>query len=93
MSKFSVYPDQPGRWQPTPPSYMDGIDHWGEIRTLVLIRLQVFKTRICFSLDKKSPFYKEVQEVYDISLKMKKMGDGCEEVKMAQFWDCNPCFS
>jgi hypothetical protein len=20
---------------------------------------------------------------------MKKMGDGCEEVKMAQFWDCN----
>jgi hypothetical protein len=42
MSKFSVYPDQPGRWQPTPPSYMDGIEpHWGEIRTLVLIRLNL----------------------------------------------------
>jgi hypothetical protein len=24
---------------------------------------------------------------------MKKMGDGCEEVKMAQFWDCNPYVS
>jgi hypothetical protein len=28
-SKFSVYSDQPGRWQPTPPSYMDGVEpHW-----------------------------------------------------------------
>jgi hypothetical protein len=24
---------------------------------------------------------------------MKKMGDGCEEIKMAQFWDCNPYVS
>jgi hypothetical protein len=31
--------------------------------------------------------------MYDISLKMKKMGDGCEEIKMAQFWDCNPYVS
>jgi hypothetical protein len=65
MSKFSVYPDQPGRWQPTPPSYMDGIEpHWGEIRTLVL-DLSQFKPipAFAFSLDKKSPFYKEVQDV------------------------------
>jgi hypothetical protein len=69
MSKFSVYPDQPGRWQPTPPSYMDGIEpHWGEIRTLVLDSASnLSQYCICFSLDKKSPFYKEVQEVYDIS--------------------------
>lgn len=96
MSKFSVYADQPGRWQPTPPSYMDGIEpHWGEIRTLVLDSASQFKPipAFAFSLDKNSPFYKQVQEVYDISLKMKKMGDGCEEVKMAQFWDCNPYVS
>jgi hypothetical protein len=46
---------------------------------------------ICFSLDKKSPFIKKFKR-FDISLKMKKMGDGCEEVKMAQFWDCNHMF-
>ena len=37
LSKFSVFEKQPGRWQPTPPAYMDAIEpHWGEIRTLVL---------------------------------------------------------
>jgi hypothetical protein len=62
MSKF-VYPDQPGRWQPTPPSYMDGIEpHWGEIRTLVLTCFSPAIPAFAFSLDKIS-FYKEVQEV------------------------------
>jgi hypothetical protein len=69
MSKFSVYPDQPGRWQPTPPSYMDR-PHWGEIRTLVLDSASQFKPIPAFAFHLiKSPFYKEVQEVYDISLK------------------------
>ena len=96
MSKFSVYANQPGRWQPTPPAYMDAIEpHWAEIRTLVLDSASQFKPipALPFSLDKNSPFFKEVQEVYDISLKMKKMGDSCNEVKMAQFWDCNPYVS
>jgi hypothetical protein len=96
MSKFSVYANQPGRWQPTPPAYMDGIEpHWSEIRTLVLDSASQFKPvpALAFSLDKKSPFFKQVQEVYDINLKMKKLGDGCDEVKMAQFWDCNPYVS
>lgn len=96
MSKFSVYADQPGRWQPTPPAYMDGIEpHWSEIRTLVLDSASQFKPipALAFSLDKKSAFFKEVQEVYDISLKMKEKGDECDEVKMAQFWDCNPFVS
>lgn len=96
MSKFSVYADQPGRWQPTPPAYMDGIEpHWSEIRTLVLDSASQFKPipALPFSLDKKSAFFKEVQEVYDISLKMKEKGDECDEVKMAQFWDCNPFVS
>jgi hypothetical protein len=68
MSKFSVYPDQPGRWQPTPPSYMDGIEpHWGEIRTLVL-DLSQFKPIPAFAFHlKKISVFK--QEVYDISLK------------------------
>ena len=96
MSKFSVLPNEAGRWQPTPPAYMDAVEpHWGEIRTLVLDSASQFKPipALPFSLDKQSPFFKQVQEVYDISLKMKKMGDNCNEIKMAQFWDCNPYVS
>ncbi|MGO4904613.1 vanadium-dependent haloperoxidase [Flavobacterium sp. W20_MBD1_R3] len=96
MSKFSVYADQAGRWQPTPPAYMDAVEpHWGEIRTLVLDSAAQFKPipAFAFSLDKKSPFFKEVQEVYDISKEMVKKGDNSEEIKIAQFWDCNPYVS
>lgn len=96
LSKFSVYADQVGRWQPTPPAYMDAVEpHWGEIRTLVLDSAAQFKPipAFAFSLDKKSPFFKEVQEVYDISKEMVKKGDNSEEIKIAQFWDCNPYVS
>lgn len=93
LSKFSVFEKQPGRWQPTPPAYMDAIEpHWGEIRTLVLDSSSQFKPipALPFSVDKNSPFFKQVQEVYDTSLEMVKKGDSSEEMKMAQFWDCNP---
>lgn len=96
LSKFSVYANQAGRWQPTPPAYMDAVEpHWGEIRTLVLDSASQFKPvpAFPFSLDKKSPFFKEVQEVYDISKEMIKKGDHSEEIKIAQFWDCNPYVS
>lgn len=96
MPKFSVYANQPGRWQPTPPAYMDGIEpHWNLIRTMVLDSASQFKPvpALPFSLDKNSPFFKQVMEVYNISLNMKKKGDTCDEIKMAQFWDCNPFVS
>lgn len=96
MSKFSVYANQPGRWQPTPPAYMDAVEpHWGEIRTMVLDSASQFKPipAFPFSLNKNSPFFKEVQEVYDISKDMIKKGDNSEEIKIAQFWDCNPYVS
>ncbi|WP_264565590.1 vanadium-dependent haloperoxidase [Flavobacterium sp. N3904] len=96
MPKFSVFANQAGRWQPTPPAYMDAVEpHWGEIRTLVLDSASQFKPApaLPFSVEKKSPFFKQVQEVYDISLDMKKKGDNCNEIKIAQFWDCNPYVS
>jgi hypothetical protein len=96
LPKFSVFANQPGRWQPTPPAYMDAVEpHWGEIRTLVLDSASQFKPipALAFSLDKNSPFYKQIIEVYNISLGMKKKGDSCEEIKTAQFWDCNPYVS
>lgn len=44
MPKYSVFTSQPGRWQPTPPAYMDGIEpHWGKIRTFVLDSASQFK--------------------------------------------------
>jgi hypothetical protein len=96
MPKFSVYANQAGRWQPTPPAYMDAVEpHWGKIRTMVLDSASQFKPvpAFPFSLEKKSAFFKEVQEVYDISKEMVKKGDTSEEIAIAQFWDCNPYVS
>jgi hypothetical protein len=96
MPKFSVYANQPGRWQPTPPAYMDAIEpHWNKIRTMVLDSAAQFKPvpALPFSLDKNSPFYKEVKEVYDISKQMVVKTDTCNEIQTARFWDCNPYVS
>lgn len=96
MPKYSVYANQPGRWQPTPPAYMDAVEpHWGKIRTMVLDSASQFKPvpALPFSVDKNSAFFKEVQEVYDISKEMVKKGDNSEEIAIAQFWDCNPYVS
>lgn len=91
--KYTIRASEKGRWQPTPPAYMDGVEpHWNKIRTFVLDSAAQFKpaTALPFSLDKKSAFFKEVQEVYDINIAMTKKGDNCAEVQIAQFWDCNP---
>jgi hypothetical protein len=67
--KYSVHTDQAGRWQPTPPAYMDGVEpHWGEIRTLVMDSASQFKPKAPhpFSTDKNSLFYKEAKETYDV---------------------------
>lgn len=96
MSKFTVVTDNPSRWQPTPPSYMDGIEpHWNKIRTFVIDSAAQFKPipPPAFSMEKESDFYKELIEVYDISNDVTKNGDNSEEVAIAQFWDCNPFVS
>ena len=93
FQKYTVNANDPGRWQPTPPSYMDAIEpHWGEIRTLVLDSASQFKPKpaVPFSLDKNSDFYKQMMEVYEIGNNIVKKGDTCDEIQIAQFWDCNP---
>jgi len=102
LPKFSVFAKQAGRWQPTPPAYMDAVEpHWGEIRTMVLDSASQFKPlpAIPFSLDKNSAYFKQVKEIYDISLKLSeglkkeeesKSNPVPEESKVAVFWDCNP---
>jgi PAP2 superfamily len=96
MSKYTVDSDDPSRWQPTPPSYMDGLEpHWNKIRPFVIDSAAQFKPipPPAFSMDKESKFYKELKEVYDISVDITKKGDDSEEVEIAQFWDCNPYVS
>ena len=96
MPKFSVDSEDEGRWQPTPPSYMDGLEpHWNKIRSFVLDSAAQFKPvpPPKFSMNKNSDFYKELKEVYDVSLEITKKGDASEEIAIAQFWDCNPYVS
>nr|WP_299486588.1 vanadium-dependent haloperoxidase [uncultured Allomuricauda sp.] len=96
MPKFTVDSEDPSRWQPTPPSYMDGIEpHWSKIRPFVIDSSNQFKPSPPppFSMDKDSDFYKEVVEVYDISNEITGKGDESEEIEIAKFWDCNPYVS
>ncbi|NND78586.1 MAG: vanadium-dependent haloperoxidase [Maribacter sp.] len=96
MPKFSVQTDDPSRWQPTPPAYMDGIEpHWNKIRPFVIDSASQFKPTPPppFSMEKGTDFYNEVKEVYDISMDITKKGDDSEEIAIAQFWDCNPYVS
>lgn len=100
--KFSVHADQPQRWQPTPPAYMDAVEpHWGKIRTLVMDSASQFKpvAPYPFSTDKNSFFYKEAKETYDtgnriseklIAVEKAKSEVIPEESAIATFWDCNP---
>ncbi|GGW47055.1 hypothetical protein GCM10007383_33940 [Arenibacter certesii] len=96
MQKFTVDTDDPTRWQPTPPGYMDGIEpHWGKIRPFTLDSANQFTPSPPppFSMEKDSDFYKEVIEVYEISKEITEKGDDSEEIAMAKFWDCNPYVS
>lgn len=88
--KFTVM-DEPGRWQPTPPDYMDGIEpHWNKIRTLVLDSARQFPPEkpTKFDMGKGSQFYKEALEVYETDVNLTQ-----EQADIASFWDCNPYVS
>ncbi|SHI81174.1 vanadium-dependent haloperoxidase [Algibacter luteus] len=96
MPKFTVDIDDQTRWQPTPPSYMDGIEpHWNKIRPFLLDSAQQFKPEPHpeFSLKEGTLFHKELMEVYDVSKAITKDGDESEEIAIARFWDCNPFVS
>lgn len=96
MPKYSVYSEDPSRWQPTPPAYMDGIEpHWAEIRTFVMDSASQFKPEAHpeFSLQEGSKFYQELMEVYNVRMEMEEKGDSSEELQIARFWDCNPYVS
>lgn len=85
--KFSIS-DETGRWKPTPPAYMEGIEpSWKKIRTMVLSHADQFvpPPPTSFSLQKNSLFYKQMLEVYEAVKNIEP-----EEEDIARFWDCNP---
>jgi hypothetical protein len=87
--------DEPKRWKPTPPDYMDAIEpHWNKIRPMVLDSATEFKpvAPTPYNMtDKNSQFYKDAMQVYkvlDVPEEEKN-----ERIAIAQFWDCNPYVS
>lgn len=90
--KYSIDED-PTRWQPTPPAYMDAVEpSWNKIRPFIMERADQFAPPppTPFSSDVNSQFYKEAMEVYNLS----NDSISVEEKKdIASFWDCNPFVS
>ncbi len=96
MPKFSINTEDPSRWVPTPPDYMDGIEpNWMKMRTFVLDSASQFKPErpTPFSIEKDSQFYKEVMQVYDTVNRARELGNKSKMIEIAQFWDCNPYVS
>ncbi len=80
--------DEPGRWRPTPPAYIDGIEpSWARLRPFVLDSAAQFRPvpPPPFSVEPGSPFFRQVTEVYEIG---RDLTD--EQRAIASFWDCNP---
>lgn len=91
-----------GKWEPTPPDFMDGIEpHWRNIRPFVIEAADQFKPAppTPFSKDKNSQFYKETMEVYENGqyfpedVLAEKPDSVQEKTNIAKFWDCNPYVS
>jgi len=79
--------DEDGRWKTTPPDYLDAVQSfWNKMSPMVMDSASQFKPvpPPTYSLDKNSQYYKEVEEVYKISL---NLTDSTKEI--AQFWDDN----
>ena len=85
--KYSIL-DDISTWKPTPPAYMDAVEpHWNKIRPFAMdSATQFIPIRPTpFSIDKKSQFFKEANETYEIGKNLTK-----EQTNIAFFWDCNP---
>jgi hypothetical protein len=88
--KFDIR-DEEGRWQPTPPDYMEGIEpHWNDIRPLIIDSAQQFTPPLPtkYDMNENSAFFKEAMHVYETGKNLDE-----ERTGIAQFWDCNPYVS
>lgn len=78
----------PGKWRPTPPDYMDGVEFcWGDMLPLVIDSSRIFMPPPppVYSDDTTSAFFKQAKAVYQ-----KNKGLITEEKTIATYWDDNP---
>ena len=78
----------PGKWRPTPPDYMDGVEFcWGDMHVLLIDSSSIFMPPPppAYSDDTTSAFYRAAKEVYQ---KNKHLTP--EEKTIATYWDDNP---
>lgn len=90
FARYTVTND-PSRWQPTPPNYMDAIEpHWNTLRSFVLDSVSQFNPGPPTEFDTipGSPFYEGTMEVYHVVNDLDE-----ERLAIAKFWDCNPNIS
>ncbi|MBT8306304.1 MAG: vanadium-dependent haloperoxidase [Maribacter sp.] len=90
LPRYSVN-DDPGRWRPTPPDYMEAIEpHWNSLRPFVLDSANQFDPGLPtpFDIDEESLFFREAREVYQTVIDLDP-----EQLEIAKFWDCNPNIS
>ncbi|AHM61861.1 phosphoesterase pa-phosphatase related protein [Flammeovirgaceae bacterium 311] len=88
FEKHTIVSEDPGKWKPTPPAYMEAIEpHWFKIRPFVMDSCSQFKPArpTQFSEAKESLFMQEVAEVYEVGKNL-----STEQREIASFWDCNP---
>lgn len=93
-NRISNYPrytplEKEGSWYPTPPGFFAPVEpYFNTVRPFTLDTFNQFTPEppVEFSLDKKSEFYRLLEEVY------RKAGAELteEEKEIAAFWDCNP---
>jgi hypothetical protein len=88
MPKYTVSYDNPARWRPTAPDYMDALEpSWNKLHPLTLDSCSQFKPipPPKFDSSKGSPFYKYAYETY------KTVKDSTpDRIATAWYWDDNP---
>ena len=77
-----------GKWRPTPPDYMDGVEWcWNTMKPMLMDSAAQFKPPRPprFSLDTASYYWKSLMEVYRINRNLTR-----EQMDIARYWDDNP---
>lgn len=80
--------EAPGKWRPTPPDYLDGVEWcWNTMTPMVLDSCSQFlpPPPPPYSTDTNSVFFKGVTEVYMIDKNLSE-----EQKTIARYWDDNP---
>jgi hypothetical protein len=80
--------DDKGRWRPTPPDYLDGVEWcWNTMKPMVMDSASQFMPPRppAFSMDTTSVYYRSLKEVYEVNKNLT-----AEQMTIARFWDDNP---